>query len=184
MKLSLLQTTHPHSHRSDLYRSKPGAPSLNPEEMYLVHGDIHSSALSYLPEPQRPPFYSCLVCGLEGWWFFCWFFFLKPRLKHLRSERDRVQRGRVKTRCCLKSCILAAIRIKKGYGKTTKRPPPLPLLPPKSTDFVFHMRANKDVRNDGGVRHGKRGQPTEGLPNSSRKGAFTAIHDLYERTMK
>lgn len=77
MKLSLLQTTHPHSHRSDLYRSKPGAPSLNPEEMYLVHGDIHSSALSYLPEPQRPPFYSCLVCGLEGWWFFCWFFFFK-----------------------------------------------------------------------------------------------------------
>lgn len=115
--------------------------------------------------------------------FFVDFFFLKPRLKHLRSERDRVQRGRVKTRCCLKSCILAAIRIKKGYGKTTKRPPP-PLLPPKSTDFVFHMRANKDVRNDGGVRHGKRGQPTEGLPNSSRKGAFTAIHDLYERTMK
>jgi len=132
MKLSLLQTTHPHSHRSDLYRSKPGAPSLNPEEMYLVHGDIHSSALSYLPEPQRPPFYSCLVCGLEGWWFFCWFFFLKPRLKHLRSERDRVQRGRVKTRCCLKSCILAAIRIKKNVEKITKRSPPP--APPRSTD--------------------------------------------------
>lgn len=68
--------------------------------------------------------------------------------------------------------------------KPQRDPPPLPLLPPKSTDFVFHMRANEDVRNDGGVRHGKRGQPTEGLLNSSRKGAFTAIHDLYERTMK